>query len=196
MHQTQNSQALSFTKWSWQLSCFMEDTPATINVLQASKSVCIVISINFHAFFMFSKVILQLLYWCSTSKMDSDIPDSDLCDSFIVLSHKQQHFAVHDTYKWILYFFICFKYTQSVEKHGRILKNKIQIQFLKSSMNRENLFKEYHERSNCEGLRSSKILCQYTEQWQFLNILQSKLKSFFLKFLKSRRFHNLEMLQT
>jgi len=49
-------------------------------------------------------------------------------------------------------------------------------------MNRENLFEEYHRRSNCEGPQNSKI--------------QPKLISFFSKFLKSRRFHNLEMLQT
>jgi hypothetical protein len=112
---------------------------------------------------MISKVVLQLLYWCFTSKMDSDIPDSDLCDSFTGLSHKQQDFAIHDTYKWTLCLFICFKYMEKVEKHRRILKTKIQIHFLKSSMNRENLCKQYRERSNGEGLRNSKILCQYME---------------------------------
>jgi len=38
--------------------------------------------------------------------MDTDIHDSDLCDNFIGLSHKQQDFTVHDTYKRMSYVFI------------------------------------------------------------------------------------------
>jgi len=53
--------------------------------------------------------------------MVSDIHDSDLCEILLVC-HKQQDFTVHDTYKWISYVFICFKYMQKVEKHRRILK--------------------------------------------------------------------------
>jgi hypothetical protein len=97
--------------------------------------------------------------------MVSDIHDSDLCDNFIGLSHKKQDFTVHDTYKRMSYMFICFKYVQKVEKHRRIEK-KIQIQVLKSSMNRENLL-EYHKRSNCADVQNSKIHCQHLVQCQF-----------------------------
>lgn len=55
--------------------------------------------------------------------MDSDIHDSDLCDNIISLSHKQQDFTVHDTYKWLSYVFIFCKYMQKVEKYRRTLKN-------------------------------------------------------------------------
>jgi hypothetical protein len=61
-HQTQHTQALSFIKLGWQLSHFMEwDTPSTVDVLHTSKSVCIVTTINFHAFYVF-RVTLQFNY--------------------------------------------------------------------------------------------------------------------------------------
>jgi hypothetical protein len=50
-------------------------------------------------------------------QMDSDIHDSDLCNNFVGLGHKQQDFTVHDTYKWMSHVFMCFKYVQKVEKH-------------------------------------------------------------------------------
>jgi len=56
MDQTQYSQALSFIKWRWQLSCFMEETPSTINVLQESNSVFFAIKINLHAFYVFLRL--------------------------------------------------------------------------------------------------------------------------------------------
>ena len=48
--------ALSFTKWRWQLSSFTEHIPLAINVLQGSKSVCIVTKINLHAFYVFIRL--------------------------------------------------------------------------------------------------------------------------------------------
>jgi hypothetical protein len=70
---------------------------------------------------------------------------------------------------------------QKVEKHRSILKNKNSDTILKSSMNRENLLKEYQERSNCEGLRNSKTTLSIYGAMTILKPITTKIKIILLK---------------
>ena len=67
--------------------------------------------------------------------MDSVIRNSDLFDSLMGLSHKQQDITVHEIYKWMWYVFTNFKYKQKLEKYKIILKNK----------NSDTTFKKFYE---------------------------------------------------